>query len=41
VTTVVHYASAEDLQKVIGMSMEGGMTSTLERLDELFEILTG
>ena len=39
VTTVVHYASAEDLQKVIAMGMKEGMTSTLERLDELLERL--
>lgn len=37
VTTVVHYASAEDLQKVMGMGMKEGLTSTLERLDELLE----
>jgi uncharacterized protein YndB with AHSA1/START domain len=35
VTTVVHYNSPEDVQKVIDMGMEEGMTSTLERLDEL------
>ena len=39
VTTVVNYGSAEDLQKVIAMGMEQGMTSTLERLDELLERL--
>jgi uncharacterized protein YndB with AHSA1/START domain len=39
VTTVVHYASAEDLQKVIAMGMKEGLTSTLERLDELLERL--
>lgn len=37
VTTVVHYASPEDLQKVIAMGMKEGLTSTLERLDELLE----
>jgi len=35
VTTIVRYASPEDLQKVIDMGMKEGMTSTLERLDEL------
>ena len=40
VTTVVRYASAEDLQKVIDMGIEGGMTSTLERLDELLQSLS-
>src|SRR5450830_183224 len=35
VTTVVHYNSPEDVQKVIDMGMIEGMTSTLERLDEL------
>lgn len=40
VRTVVAYRSAEDLQKVIDMGMEAGMTSTLERLDELLIELT-
>lgn len=35
VTTVVVYASSDDLQKSIDMGLEGGLTSTLERLDEL------
>ena len=35
VTTVVQYASAESLQASIDMGLEGGMASTLERLDEL------
>jgi uncharacterized protein YndB with AHSA1/START domain len=39
VTTIVNYGSAEDLQKVIAMGMEQGMTSTMERLDELLERL--
>jgi uncharacterized protein YndB with AHSA1/START domain len=39
VSTIVAYESAEDLQKVIDMGMEAGMTSTLERLDELLETL--
>ena len=39
VTTVVQYASADDLQKAINMGLEGGMASTLERLDELLSVL--
>jgi uncharacterized protein YndB with AHSA1/START domain len=39
VTTVVQYASPEDLQKAIDMGLEGGMASTLERLDELLPTL--
>ena len=39
VTTVVRYASPEDLQKVIDMGLEGGMASTMERLDELLPLL--
>jgi len=35
VTTVVLYNSPEDVQKVIDMGMKDGMTSTMERLDEL------
>ena len=35
VTTVVLYNSPEDVQKVIDMGLKDGMTSTLERLDEL------
>lgn len=35
VTTVVQYKSPEDVQKVIDMGMKEGLTSTLERLDEL------
>lgn len=35
VETVVTYNSLEDLEAVIQMGMEEGMTSTLERLDEL------
>lgn len=35
VTTTVRYNSPEDVQKVIAMGMKDGMTSTLERLDEL------
>lgn len=40
VRTVVTYASAEDLQKVIDMGMEDGMTSTFERLDTLIATLS-
>ena len=39
VTTVVRYDSAEGLQKVIDMGMKEGMASTLERLDELLEVI--
>ena len=35
VKTIVAYASAEDLDKVIAMGMKEGLTSTLERLDKL------
>lgn len=35
VRTLVSYGSTEDLDKVIQMGMEAGMTSTLERLDDL------
>ena len=35
VTTVVQYASADSLQAAVDMGLEGGMASTLERLDEL------
>lgn len=40
VENVVSYQSAEALQKVIDMGMKEGMTSTLERLDELLSMLT-
>ena len=40
VTTVVRYASAADMQKAIDMGLEGGMASTLERLDELLPLLS-
>lgn len=39
VETVVTYASLADLEAVINMGMEQGMTSTLSRLDELLETL--
>lgn len=39
VQTIVTYASAEDLEKVIAMGMEQGIASTMERLDELLEAL--
>lgn len=35
VHTVIQYASLQDLEAVIQMGMEEGMTSTLKRLDEL------
>lgn len=35
VQTVVSYTSAEDIDRVIAMGMRDGLTSTLERLDEL------
>jgi len=35
VETVVTYASLEGLEKVIEMGMQEGLTSTLERLDEI------
>jgi uncharacterized protein YndB with AHSA1/START domain len=35
VETVVSYTSAEALQQVIDMGLKDGLTSTLERLDEL------
>jgi len=35
VETVVSYASAEALEQVIQMGLKEGLTSTLERLDEL------
>ncbi len=40
VQTVVLYASSDDLQKAIDMGLEFGLTSTLERLDELLLVLT-
>ncbi len=40
VTTIVVFASSEDLQKTIDMGMEAGMASTLERLDELLPLLS-
>jgi uncharacterized protein YndB with AHSA1/START domain len=39
VTTVVSYDSPDDVQKVINMGLKDGMTSTLERLDELLQTL--
>lgn len=41
VQNIVTYASAADLEKVVAMGMKEGMTSTLERLDELLLTLTG
>ncbi len=40
VENIVSYQSAEALQKVMDMGMKEGMTSTLERLDELLAVLT-
>ena len=40
VETVVSYTSAEALQQVIKMGLKEGLTSTLERLDELLLVLT-
>ncbi len=40
VENVVSYPSAEAIQQVIDMGMKEGMTSTLERLDELLLKLT-
>jgi uncharacterized protein YndB with AHSA1/START domain len=39
VTTVVSYTSSEALQQVIKMGLKEGLTSTLERLDELLLVL--
>jgi uncharacterized protein YndB with AHSA1/START domain len=39
VVTVVSYTSAEAIQQVINMGLKEGLTSTLERLDELLLIL--
>ena len=41
VQSIVSYDSAEDLDKVIAMGMKDGLTSTLERLDELLLKLNG
>ncbi len=39
VQTIVQYDSLEDLEKVINMGMKEGLTSTLEKLDELLVTL--
>ena len=39
VVTIVTYASAEDLEKVIAMGLKDGLASTLERLDKLLPLL--
>lgn len=39
VDTLVKYNSLSDLEKVINMGMEEGLSTTLERLDELLEKL--
>lgn len=41
VQTLVSYDSSADLEKVIQMGMQEGMTSALERLDELLLALEG
>lgn len=41
VTTIIQYASVESLQAAIDMGFEGGLASTLERLDELLPSLQG
>lgn len=40
VETIVTYNSLADLETVINMGMKEGMTSTLERLDELLESMS-
>lgn len=40
VETVIQYNSFADLETIIQMGMEQGMTMTLEKLDELLETLT-
>lgn len=40
VRTVVSYKTSQDLEKVIQMGMKDGITSTLERLDELLVSLS-
>ncbi|WP_244146927.1 SRPBCC family protein [Paraburkholderia bryophila] len=39
VETVVSYTSSEAIQQVINMGLKEGLTSTLERLDELLLVL--
>ena len=39
VKTVIQYDSAQDVQTVIDMGLQAGLTSTLERLDELLSTL--
>lgn len=39
VRTVVTYGSSEDLDKVIAMGLKEGLSSTLQRLDELLPVL--
>ena len=39
VTTVVFYNSPEDIQKAIDMGLKDGLASTLERLDELLDVI--
>jgi uncharacterized protein YndB with AHSA1/START domain len=40
VVNVVTYESSEALRKIMDMGMKEGLTSTLERLDELLEVMT-
>ena len=39
VTTIVFYNSPEDVQKAIDMGLKDGLASTLERLDELLNVI--
>jgi len=39
VSTVIRYASPADVEKVIAMGMKDGLTSTMQRLDELLASL--
>ena len=40
VTTIVFYNSPEDVQKAIDMGLKDGLASTLERLDELLNVIS-
>jgi hypothetical protein len=40
VTTIVFYNSPEDVQKAIDMGLKDGLASTLERLDELLDVIS-
>jgi len=39
VSTAIRYASPDDLEKVIAMGLKDGLTSTMQRLDELLASL--